>query len=102
MIGETVTAIANSLLYEIIVVDDGSRIKPPGSKKQGPEYILIKTGVKLKPARGFLPVILLVFADADLKSTACLVDNLIKPVINNEADMAVAILPGPKRVVLVS
>jgi len=103
-IGETVKALRLVReISEIIVVDDGSRDRTAAEAEQaGADYVLIlpenrgkggalAAGVELAHGEIFC------FVDADLGATAVEFVSLVKPVLQGEADMAVAQFPAGRR-----
>ncbi|AKL95316.1 glycosyl transferase, family 2 [Clostridium aceticum] len=92
-------------LYKIYVVDDGSTdataekvakvkdlclIKSMKNKGKGQA---LKTGIKAALASSDI----IVFLDADLQESAGEVEKLIKPIVDNEADVTVAKFPPAKK-----
>ncbi|MBS3887074.1 MAG: glycosyltransferase family 2 protein [Dethiobacter sp.] len=103
-IGKTVKALRLvSEISQIIVVDDGSRDRTAAEAEQaGADYVLVlaenrgkggalAAGVELAHGEIFC------FVDADLGATAAEFVHLVKPVLQGEADMAVAQFPAGRR-----
>jgi glycosyltransferase involved in cell wall biosynthesis len=87
---------------EIIVVDDGSRDKTAQQALRWTDRV-IRHGRKMGKGRAMesgwraADGDVVVFLDADLGATSCYAGRLIAPVSEQEADMAIAILPPAER-----
>lgn len=102
-IGQTLEALcARNSFKEIIVVDDGSKDRTYSLAKRWTNQVIKLPRNQGKAAavkRGSLlaqqPILL--FLDADLGKTASWGIDLVQPVLNGEADMAVAALPPAQK-----
>lgn len=104
-IGATIQSIqASKYVNKIIVVDDGStdETAPIAAKAGADVYRLPKNygkgyAVNYGISKAIHGSKIIVLLDADLGNTAMEVDKLIAPVLNNEADVAIAKFPPAKR-----
>ena len=100
-IGDTVRALCGSdaSVTQIIVVDDGSTDATAAeARAAGATSVLsIRHGGKGAAVMAGIPLIteeMVLLLDADLGSSAVAAARLLRPLARNEADLAIAVLPG--------
>ncbi|MGF7184972.1 glycosyltransferase involved in cell wall biosynthesis [Desulfitispora alkaliphila] len=99
-IAQTVRGIKNiTMISEIIVVSDGSADNTANKAREaGADLVLELTknkgkGKALNVALDYINTDIVALIDADLGETSGEIEKLLKPVIQNEADLTIAIFP---------